>query len=102
MKWMLFTLLFLSACNCRSVPHTETVVSKRTEPSTIGICMPIKSGNITTYMPIRGGICAGSIELIPARYYLTLSNLNEISVGEDEYQRSSVGGSITYSRYECP
>lgn len=97
----LFLCLFLTACSCVQVSHSVTVVAKGTEPARTGVCMAMKVGNITTYMPMQGGVCAGVIEMIPAHYSLSLSDGTEREVDLQVYDRTWVGEKITYSTTEC-
>ncbi len=93
MKYLTFLLtLFLAACSCTTVHKQVQVASKDMVPEHTGVCMAMHTSNdITFYMPLQGGVCAGIVEIIPDKYYLHYSDGSGQQVSAGEYDAAKVG-----------
>ncbi len=103
MKYLTFLLgLFLAACSCTTLHRQVQLASKDITPAHTGVCMAMHPDkDITLYMPMQGGVCAGIVELIPDKYYLHYSDGSTQEVAKTEYDSAKVGDSMVESIPVC-
>ena len=92
-------IFLLSSCKCYAEGVLLDVVDRRYVPKTTSVCTPVKTGEITIYIPSHGGVCFGMVEVINEKYTLYFSDGTNREVGR--YEFLNTGDNVVVERSFC-